>query len=259
MSQSDEGAREPVASRDEEVIANGDEEKPPSDEEEGEDVFDSSDDEEGEDDADEERKVREGFIVDDEDEDVVTGKGSKKRRRHKRRAKEQDDDGRLSEDDLDLLMENAGVKRSTDQVSSGKLKRLKRAGQETSADEKSATASKEPTDSRLEDFFSDEEGEDELAGDDERRSGERANGADEGDHRGDRENNKGGILDELDDFIEDDDFSDEDEETRQQRIQERKMLREQRMKQPVMLLVYPQTKLTRCTTFLETDTTTIGL
>lgn len=44
-----------------------------------------------------------------------------------------------------------------------------------------------------------------------------------------------GILDELDDFIEEDEFSDEDEETRQQRIQERRMLREQRMKQPTQV------------------------
>ncbi|CDH09002.1 probable Transcription elongation factor SPT6 [Zygosaccharomyces bailii ISA1307] len=232
MSQVDQGKRELLASRDEDVIANGDEDKPPSDEEEGEDVFDSSEDEEGEDDADEERRVREGFIVDDDDEDVITGKGSKKRRKHKRRVKEQDDDGRLSEDDLDLLMENAGVKRTTDQASSGRLKRLKRAGQEASPDENSAANSKEPTDSRLDDFFSDEEGEEQTAGDDERR-GERAHGEDEVDQHGDRDGHKGGILDELDDFIEDDDFSDEDEETRQQRIQERKMLREQRMKQPV--------------------------
>ncbi|CAR26998.1 ZYRO0C06446p [Zygosaccharomyces rouxii] len=233
MSQVDEKEREPVASREEDVIANGDEDKPPSDEEEGEDVFDSSDDEEGEDDADEARKVQEGFIVDDEDEDVVTGKGSKKRRKHRRAREQNDDDGRLSEDDLDLLMENAGVKRGNDQASSGKLKRLKRAGQEETKDEGSASNSREATESKLEDFFSDEEEQEQDGYDDERRSDERGSRDEEEDRKGSHGPHKGGMMDELDDFIEEDDFSDEDEETRQQRIQERKMLREQRMKQPV--------------------------
>ncbi|KAI8392925.1 Helix-hairpin-helix motif [Nakaseomyces glabratus] len=209
----------------------------PSDEEEGEDVFDSSEEEE-EDDEDEARKISEGFIVNDEDEDEddenVADK--KKKRRHKRRAREEEDD-RLSEDDLDLLMENAGVKRPTTEGSSGgKLKRLKRVGDEveSGAADREQESSQEKESSRLNDFFSDDEDEEPYDEENRERSrGSREYDRGESNHQGD--NRKSGMLDELDDFIEEDEFSDEDEETRQQRLLERKMMREQRMKAPTKI------------------------
>lgn len=240
MSHIDDGEKEPLVRRDEDPIANGDDDNPPSDEEEGEDVFDSSDDDEDlEDDEEEARNVKEGFIVDDEEEnedDAIEGTASKKRRKHKRRPREDEEDNRLSEDDLDLLMENAGVKRTKVSASSGKLKRLKRAGgQEELQNEESTNVTPSGADStsRLDDFFSDEDEEQEEKVDNDRGARDHNLEDEEVEDEGNRTSNKGGILDELDDFIEEDEFSDEDEETRQQRIQERRLLREQRMKQPV--------------------------
>lgn len=237
MSNIEDGDKEPPATRNEEdpIIHGGDEDKAPSDEEEGEDVFDSSDDEDEEDDEEEARNIKEGFIVDDEDEDGDVGEGStKKRRKHKRRHRVQEEDDRLSEDDLDLLMENAGVKRTKPSSSTGKLKRLKRAGDQEESQNRESTIeapSKDEGDSHLQDFFSDEEEEDKDKADNERLSHDVDD--EEIDNERNHESNKRGIIDELDDFIEDDEFSDEDEETRQQRLEERKFMREQRMKQPV--------------------------
>ncbi|AGO10021.1 AaceriAAR031Wp [[Ashbya] aceris (nom. inval.)] len=196
--------------------ATRDTEEIPSDEEEGEDVFDSSEeDEDLDDDEEEARKVKEGFIVSDDEEDDSSVK-QRRRRKHKRRPRQEEDDGKLSEDDLDLLMENAGVKRSTrpeTDAGKGRFKRLKRAG---SADESEGQQDTEARhENRLEDFFSEEEDEEDLSGADNRRL--RAGGKD--------------VLDELDDFIEEDEFSDEDEATRQQR----RKLKEQRSKQSVQI------------------------
>lgn len=239
MSNPEDGVREEIVRKEEDPIANGDmDDKGPSDEEEGEDVFDSSDDDEdSEDDEEEAKKIKEGFIVDDEEENAVEGTASKKRRKHKRRAREEEEDDRLSEDDLDLLMENAGVKRSTSSApSGGKLKRLKRAGgEEELQDEESrkGTPAGAESGSKLEDFFSDEEEDEDEATSRDRGSRDHHHENEVPDDEENRRGNKGAVMDELDDFIEDDEFSDEDEETRQQRIKERKALREHRMKQPV--------------------------
>lgn len=169
--------------------------------EEGDDVMNDSSEEEDED-ADEDaiRKVAEGFIVDDDEDD----KSGKKRRRRKHKAKSSDEpkvNDELDEDDLELLRENTGAPSSSSQ-----FKRLKRA----LPDEDSAT----PGDiaaGELADFFSDNEG---------------ANEDDENQGQADIVDNN--ILDEFEDFIEDDEFSDEEEAraARVKRQQER--LRAQR-------------------------------
>lgn len=239
MSNPEDGVREEIVRKEEDPIANGDmDDKGPSDEEEGEDVFDSSDDDEDlEDDEEEAKKIKEGFIVDDEEENAIEGTASKKRRKHKRRAREEEEDDRLSEDDLDLLMENAGVKRTTSSApSGGKLKRLKRAGgEEELQDEESKKGTPAGADSgsKLEDFFSDEEEDEDEATSRDRGSRDHHHENEVPDDEENRRGSKGAVMDELDDFIEDDEFSDEDEETRQQRIKERKALRDHRMKQPV--------------------------
>ncbi|CCK68424.1 chromatin-remodeling histone chaperone SPT6 KNAG_0A07710 [Huiozyma naganishii CBS 8797] len=203
----------------------------PSDEEEGEDVFDSSEEDENLDDDEEEaQKVKEGFIVDDEDEDAGV---SKRRKKHKRRPRErEDEEDRLSEDDLDLLMENAGVKRSnTDTASSGKLKRLKRAGaggDDGAETNDSRRAGGVSGTSQLDSIFAD----DDIDTNREGRDGYDNEGYDE---RTDDRSRKGGMLDELDDFIEDDEFSDEDEETRQERKEERRRQERQRLKAPTKI------------------------
>lgn len=239
MSNPEDGVREEIVRKEKDPIANGDmDDKGPSDEEEGEDVFDSSDDDEDlEDDEEEAKKIKEGFIVDDEEENAIEGTASKKRRKHKRRAREEEEDDRLSEDDLDLLMENAGVKRTTSSApSGGKLKRLKRAGgEEELQDEESKKGTPAGADSgsKLEDFFSDEEEDEDEATSRDRGSRDHHHENEVPDDEENRRGSKGAVMDELDDFIEDDEFSDEDEETRQQRIKERKALRDHRMKQPV--------------------------
>lgn len=213
----------------------------PSDEEEGEDVFDSSEEDDNlDDDEDEARKVKEGFIVDDEDEEDedTTSVTNKRRRKHKKRSRERNDEEvALSEDDLDLLMENAGVKRPTDSTgSSGKLKRLKRVGSEDNADESNeADRNRNATTgtSQLDSIFADDvEDENDISRD--RRDDYDNEGYDDEDDTHTR-SRKGGILDELDDFIEEDEFSDEDEETRQQRKAERKLQQQQRLNQPTKI------------------------
>ncbi|AMD21941.1 HFR086Wp [Eremothecium sinecaudum] len=190
----------------------------PSDEEEGDDVFDSSEeDDDLDDDEEEARKIKEGFIVSDDEEDVSSSR-KKRKRKHKRRAQEDEDHGKLSEDDLDLLMENAGVKRSTRPTAEGgkgKFKRLKRVGTSNEGEVNEQRSTVKSGVNRLEDFFSEEEDEEEL---------------DDNEERSVRSTKKD-VIDELDDFIEDDEFSDEDEETRQQR----KKLKQQRSKQSVQI------------------------
>ena len=221
-----------IVARDDEV-AQDVEDKPPSDEEEGEDVFDSSEeDADLDEDEDEARKIKEGFIVDDEDEDdQVEGGVSKRRRKHKRRQREEEDD-RLSEDDLDLLMENAGVRRNQETASSGRLKRLKREGEdETTSEGTQQEVQKTQSATKLDDFFSEDENEEEEHTVDDTRRPDYNNNEEDHENR----NRKSGMLDELDDFIEEDEFSDEDEETRQQRLEEKKRMRDQRMKQPTQI------------------------
>lgn len=167
--------------------------------EEGDDVMDDSSEEE-DDDNDEEamQKVREGFIVDDDEDDEIL---RKKRRKHKRkREKERSQDepnDALDEDDLELLRENAGE--APLKPSQNKFKRLKRAaGEEDGVEDglaEDSTAAK-PRD-RLTDFFSDDEEDDvgEAVGGE-----ENVRGRDEGN-----------ILDEFEDFIEEDEYSDEEE------------------------------------------------
>lgn len=162
--------------------------------ENGDDVMDDSSDED-EDDNDEEaiRKVREGFIVDDDEEDDLLLK--KHRRKHKRKrdkdsAKVSDNDA-LDEDDLELLRENSGA--APKQASANKFKRLKRALPDEDDVEESGSSGQKRKGDGLTDFFSDnDEQEDE----------------EEGLRRVEDERN---ILDEFEDFIEEDEFSDEEE------------------------------------------------
>lgn len=224
--------------RRDDVVNNDVDDRAPSSEEEGEDVFDSSEEDDNlDEDEDEARKIKEGFIVDDEDGDNddedEEGTISKKRRKHKRRNREDEDD-RLSEDDLDLLMENAGVKRSTTSTS-GRLKRLKRGeGEKDESTENDRTQQKPSSTSQLDNMFEDiDEDEAESRG---RRGSESE--MEEGDEShndsgiGRRGTMKTGMMDELDDFIEEDEFSDEDEETRERRLEERRLQKQQRMNAP---------------------------
>ena len=122
--------------------------------EEEEDVRDSPSDssEESEDDEEEIQKVREGFIVDDEEDEVQT----KKRKSHKRkRDKERPHyDDALDDDDLELLLENSGLKRGS--LSSGKFKRLKR--KQIEDDEDEIESQDHQGEQQLRDIFSDDEG-----------------------------------------------------------------------------------------------------
>lgn len=174
-------------------------------EESGDDLQDSSDeDDDDDDDEDAIRKVREGFIVDDEDEEPEN-----RRRKHKRRRKEREGAplDALDEDDLDLLMENSGARRGE-----GRLKRMKPAQEGQDASEAPAAAAAESSGPRgLADIFADEDNE-----------REEEDAAGEADGRN--------ILDEFEDFIEDDEFSDEEEATRQRQRAEQKQ--RQRKKGP---------------------------
>lgn len=175
----------------------------PSDVEEGdslqpEEPFDSSEEEE-EDDEEEIQKVRDGFIVDSDEEAIIREK--RKKKKSKRRHENKEDEGLLDEDDLDLLMENSGA--ATQKAKKSKFKRLKRAQVE-----------EEPQPQKgLNDFFSDEEV------DDQESSGEDVAGSSSKPSAG------RALIDELDDFIEDDEFSDMDEEAREEIRQRRKQER----------------------------------
>lgn len=156
--------------------------------EDGDDVMDDSSEEDDEENDEEAiQKVREGFIVDDdEDDDVETLK--KKKRKHKRKDKQPKEsaDDFLDEDDLELLRENTGAAPRT---GGNKFKRLKRALPEEAAEADSLR--KAPG---LTDFFSDDDNEEETGENDVLRVGDERN-----------------ILDEFEDFIEEDEFSDEEE------------------------------------------------
>lgn len=163
--------------------------------------FDSSEEEE-DDDEEEIQKIRDGFIVDDEDEEGGRERRKKKhkRRREAERQKEsKEDEGLLDEDDLDLLMENSGASNVKEK---SKFKRLKRAPAEEVQEKRGG----------LNDFFSDEEEEGE------------AEGAGEGSSRNQNRTQRN-MVDELDDFIEEDEFSDLDEEARQEIRERRKQER----------------------------------
>lgn len=186
------------------------------------DIVDSSEEDE-EDDDEEMQKIREGFIVDDEegDEDeeesgMEGGRRSKKHRRHHRKRKRhhkeisedndddtkggknngREDDDLLDEDDLDLLRENTGAAPRSPE--SKKLKRLKKRG---SGDADEGDAGSARYGNALDDIFSDDEQPQEDYDEDdvveERTSSNRA---------------RGGHMDEMDDFIEED--SDEEGEPR---------------------------------------------
>lgn len=240
-----------IVKRDEEqeIIDHANDDDIPSDEEDGENAFDSSEEDDNlDDDEDEARKVKEGFIVDDEEEDEgdtgASAVSNKRKRKHKRRSREREEmEDALSEDDLDLLMENAGVKRSIEDSrgSSGKLKRLKRIGSENNdeVDGESSSHNRHrgttTGTSQLDSIFADDVDDE----DEQDLSRNRRNSYDEDEDDVDNRHitaRKGGILDELDDFIEEDEFSDEDEETRQQRRAERKLQQQQRLKQPTKIL-----------------------
>lgn len=165
-----------------------------SSEGEGDDVMDSSEEEE-EDDEEAMQKIREGFIVDEDEDDGIETK--KKKRKHKRKHRTTEDDA-LDEDDLELLLENSGQKPQKDK----KFKRLKRAQSEAE------DSQPEPQGDRLNDFFSD---------DNESEGGEEG----EGDRLADERN----VLNEFEDFIEEEDFSDDDEGARERAKREREKTR----------------------------------
>ncbi|RLV92885.1 Transcription elongation factor SPT6 [Spathaspora sp. JA1] len=184
----------------------------------GDELVDSSEEDDDEDDDEEAiQKVREGFIVDDEEEEDEEVESHKKRKKHRRKRTRDkgereggrvNDDDQLDEDDLQLLLENSGARPST-----SKFKRLKRrpADDETEESPEGAedrSRSREETvsrEGRLPDIFSDDEEIEEEGEDLEDR-------VDVSGVANDRN-----ILDEFEDFIEEDEFSDEDEEARQQR------------------------------------------
>lgn len=166
--------------------------------EEGDDVMaDSSDEDEDDDDEEAIKQVRDGFIVDDEEDQYVKSHGKRRKHMHKReKSSHEDADDVLDEDDLELLRENSGA--APRKPSSSKFKRIHRAQQGEDM-ESNDDAEKAPTKSApgLNDFFSDEDGENYLKED---------TGTNELDNDGERN-----ILDEFEDFIEDDNFSDEEE------------------------------------------------
>mmetsp|Transcript_8428 Transcript_8428/g.10490 ORF Transcript_8428/g.10490 Transcript_8428/m.10490 type:complete len:1440 (-) Transcript_8428:1627-5946(-) len=164
-----------------------------SSDEEGDDVLDSSEEDDDDDDEEAIQRVREGFIVDDDEDESQR----RKRRKHKKRKREErtndDENDALDQDDLELLMENSGAK---PQPSSNKLKRLKRAHTEDTEGDEEGIGASESRRGGLTDIFSDEDNDEE----------ERA------DLRETRVDDDRNILDEFEDFIEEDEYSDEDEE-----------------------------------------------
>ncbi|CCH41587.1 Transcription elongation factor [Wickerhamomyces ciferrii] len=167
----------------------------------GKEVYDSSEEDE-EDDEEEIQKIRDGFIVDDDEDDVTERKKKKHKRRRERaeRQKQAAEEDFLDEDDLDLMMENSGVRSNK---SKSKFKRLKRA----------PTEEPEPKRGDLNAFFSEDE--DNAEGDD---------GEDEDGGSRSRVNQRS-MVDELDDFIEEDEFSELDEEARAEARERRKQER----------------------------------
>ncbi|ODV79478.1 transcription elongation factor Spt6 [Suhomyces tanzawaensis NRRL Y-17324] len=182
-----------------------------SSDEDGDNVLDSSEEDDDEEDEEAMQKVREGFIVDDDEDDDRIKKRKKKKRRRERERSNQVEDDALDEDDLELLLENSGAK-PAQAKSSGKFKRLKRARISGEDDEESEPArgkdsARDPR-SGLTDIFSD----------DEERQGEE----DEEEDRGVQNDGERNILDEFEDFIEEDEFSDDDDEARRrEKIEQR--------------------------------------
>lgn len=178
---------------------------PHSSEGEGDDVMADSSEEDEEEDEDEEaiQKVREGFIVDDDGEDDEIGGSKRKKRKHKhKRRAEADTNDALDEDDLDLLMENSGQKPREPEP--GQFKRLKRAQAEDGSEQDTDGANGPRN--RLNDFFSD----DNDSGVEDDQVGE----------AGDVSEPRN-VLNEFEDFIEDEEFSDDDEAAREQARAER--------------------------------------
>ncbi|CAK7909595.1 transcription elongation factor Spt6p [[Candida] anglica] len=186
------------------------------DDEEGQGQSDDSSEEDDDDDDEEAiQKVREGFIVDDDEDEEDAVKSKKRRRREKkrkRRVEENVDDDAIDDDDLELIMENSGARPASSSSSGGKFKRLKRVQEDGDNDAEEGGASSR-TSSRaggLNDMFSDD--------DEDMDRGEEDDGLDhdDDDDLGQQVDSSVGpsanILDEFEDFIEEDEFSDEDEE-----------------------------------------------
>ena len=197
----------------EEEIRTGEHEEDANSSSEGDDVMmDSSEEEDDDNDEEAIKQVQDGFIVDeDENQDV---RSHKKRRKHKRKREKtalDDVDDALDEDDLELLRENSGA--SPQKTSSNKFKRLQRAlpGEDQLAADDEESLSKGRSGRGLNDFFSDDEDENELA-----------EGADEND-LGEADDRN--ILDEFEDFIEDDEFSDEEAAKAAKKAQRRQAVR----------------------------------
>lgn len=128
----------------------------------GEDVFKDSSEEESEDDEDEAMQLRDELINDDEDDEEVESGVSKKKRRKRRRSESADE---LDEDDLDLVMENAGIAPvSRSKQSQEGLRRLKAADEEVA--EKPVLTKKAVT-HIMDNFFNDDEQPGEVEEDDE--------------------------------------------------------------------------------------------
>lgn len=202
-----------------------------NDAEVSDDGDDSSDEDDDEDDDEEAiQRVREGFIVDDDEEENIRRKHKKRRRREagdEARAPGSGGDDALDEDDLELLMENSGVRPAARKSQHGKLKRLKRASAADEGDDNNDSgrsnreADVEGADVRqsrrvagLNDMFSDDASELEIEEDIARDSQAGALSAvGVSDDRN--------ILDEFEDFIEDDEFSDEDEENKRRQAKQK--------------------------------------
>ncbi|KAL7272149.1 Transcription elongation factor spt6 [Rhizina undulata] len=167
-------------------------------------IEDSSEEEDDEDEEEAER-IRKGFIVDDgedeedEDEELMGGGRAaerKKKKKRRRAQRDEDEEDGLDEDDLDLVMENTGVE--VDRSNQSKFKRLKRGREQAEKRRRQGSRG-------LKELFSDEEDydapgdpdDDDDGFDDERRHGG---------GRGDR----GGLMDEFADFIEEDELSEDE-------------------------------------------------
>ncbi|KAI5949370.1 SPT6 [Candida jiufengensis] len=186
-------------------------------------VTDSSEEDDDDDNEEEIQKVRAGFIVDDDEEEIET----KKRRRHKKRRREPETEGdreetndALDEDDLELLLENSGIKPSNQ---GNKFKRLKRRTDNDEDIEDEDASSREQERQRkvrqgVDDIFADEEADD--LGEDDLQDRDLGN----------RQSSHRDVVDEedVDDFIEDDEFSDDDEETKRARQEERQRLKKRK-------------------------------
>ncbi|KAF2093847.1 transcription elongation factor Spt6 [Rhizodiscina lignyota] len=147
-------------------------------------VDDSSEEEDEDDDEEAARAVREGFIVDDEEEDDDRARRRREKRK-RRRAEREEQDERLSEEDLELIGE---LDRDELRDEQPRFKRLKQGHRED------RTAREERG---VDDIFSD---------DDDEAPGREARG----------------LVDEFDDFIEEDEFPDEE---RERMLEEREVAR----------------------------------